>query len=597
MAQLFVEPIAIRRAAKPGETVKQDFVVNVVPSGDLVATIVGGDGLIRLEAFVAYRLDRHAMTEEEIEELPPALRDEARRKGWIEYVEIARATDGEPLSVFPSLHVHGYIEFAAPQGQSETTINATLALDGWGKNRIEIPLLFVIGDVQVEFLSDPIDGYQGQEVSLPVRVSLSSGSPSTQLTLKAFEPNFLIHSETVTVPGGGSVTTTLQLRTEATAPLGAASTRLSVDGFAGRTIFFPFDVIVHPFSQQIRAAEQIRAKAAVIGEGPPGPHTPISGVEDAGGGGFVQQFSSGNIYWHPDSGARWVYGAILAKYRHLDGPRGLLGYPRSDEVGTSDGRGRMNAFERGDIYFSPQSGAQEIHGSIRGRWISLGAENSYLGYPTFDQRGRMSRFQAGTIQLEPNEFVFDVSDAREIISGVIHVDGAAANGWCELRLSSTGGWLYKGSMRSTGALSYDVMMVTSVDLRPVGGPVLAFVEKGNVEGTLVFGGRRDHPWDTYGMDNRIKDNWGAIRGGAAVQSIFTVEFGLGDLLQVVGSILAVPLAVIGIIVAGIFFGRPKKRCGRYRGQEHYNQETKQWEPTEGDVWVDEGEMCAPGLDP
>jgi hypothetical protein len=295
MAQPFVEPTEIRRAAKPGETVKQDFVVNVVPSGHLVATISGGDGLIRLERFVAYRLDRHPMTEEEIQELPPSLREEARREGWVEFVEIAHANEGEPLPVFHGLHVRGDIAFVAPEGQSETSLSATLALEGWGKNRIEIPLLFVIGDVQVEFLVNPINGYRGQEISLPVRVSMSPGSPDTQLTLKAFEPNFLIPSETVAVPGGGSVTTTLKLRTDISAPLGPTSTRLSVDGFAGRTILFPFDVIVQAFSERIRAAAEIQARAAVLGEGPPGPRTPISDVEDAGDGGFVQRFLSGNL--------------------------------------------------------------------------------------------------------------------------------------------------------------------------------------------------------------------------------------------------------------------------------------------------------------
>lgn len=53
MPQLIVEPTSIRRSAKPGETVTQNFVVNYVPHGNLMATLSDGGSLIRLREFVA----------------------------------------------------------------------------------------------------------------------------------------------------------------------------------------------------------------------------------------------------------------------------------------------------------------------------------------------------------------------------------------------------------------------------------------------------------------------------------------------------------------------------------------------------------------
>jgi uncharacterized protein with LGFP repeats len=74
----------------------------------------------------------------------------------------------------------------------------------------------------------------------------------------------------------------------------------------------------------------------------------------------------------------------------------------SDELVTPDGVGRYNHFERGSIYWTPKTGAYEVHGAIRDKWASLGWERGKLGYPTSDefQSGayRRSNFQHGFIR-------------------------------------------------------------------------------------------------------------------------------------------------------------------------------------------------------
>jgi uncharacterized protein with LGFP repeats len=53
------------------------------------------------------------------------------------------------------------------------------------------------------------------------------------------------------------------------------------------------------------------------------------------------------------------------------------------------------------VYWSPRTGAHEVHGLIRGRWAALGWEASYLGYPTSDEfavaGGRRVNFERGHI--------------------------------------------------------------------------------------------------------------------------------------------------------------------------------------------------------
>jgi uncharacterized protein with LGFP repeats len=131
----------------------------------------------------------------------------------------------------------------------------------------------------------------------------------------------------------------------------------------------------------------------------------------ASGRGRCRDFEGGSIYWSPQTGAFEVHGGIRVKWAQLGGERGFLGFPLTDETGTPDGRGRYNHFEGGSIYWTPQTGAFEVHGAIRGEWARLGWERSRLGYPVSDEgplpdgRGRMSRFEGGDLLWWPDRGV------------------------------------------------------------------------------------------------------------------------------------------------------------------------------------------------
>jgi hypothetical protein len=119
------------------------------------------------------------------------------------------------------------------------------------------------------------------------------------------------------------------------------------------------------------------------------------------GAGRYNVFVAGSIYWSPATGAFEVHGAIRDKWAELGWEAGALGYPLSNETKTPDGAGRFSVFQRGSIYWSPQTGAHEVRGAIRDKYAATGWEAGPLGYPTSDEYavsgGRRSDFQHGSI--------------------------------------------------------------------------------------------------------------------------------------------------------------------------------------------------------
>jgi len=97
-----------------------------------------------------------------------------------------------------------------------------------------------------------------------------------------------------------------------------------------------------------------------------------------------------------------VVGAIRAEWLSLGGPTGFfLGAPLTNELTTPGGVGRYTHFQGGSIYWSPASGAHEVHGAIRDAWTAQGWEAGSLGFPVSDEfavpGGRASAFQGGTL--------------------------------------------------------------------------------------------------------------------------------------------------------------------------------------------------------
>ncbi len=128
--------------------------------------------------------------------------------------------------------------------------------------------------------------------------------------------------------------------------------------------------------------------------------------------GCYRGFAHGVVFWHPKHGAHEVHGGIKNKWSKLGWK--TLGYPLTDETKTSDGAGRYNHFQKGSIYWHPQTGAHMIEGAVKSKWLALGAEKGFLGYPVSDTvdgswaQGRFSHFQNGSIFWQPQLGAFEV---------------------------------------------------------------------------------------------------------------------------------------------------------------------------------------------
>lgn len=185
--------------------------------------------------------------------------------------------------------------------------------------------------------------------------------------------------------------------------------------------------------------------------------------------GAFSHFMGGVIYWTPATGAQEVHGEILRKWTSHGMERGLLGYPLTSETKTADGAGRYNHFERGSIYWSPNTGAHEIHGYIREKWARLGWEKSSLGYPLTDETttpdmiGRYNHFERGSIYWTPE-------------TGAHAVAGPIRDKWADL------GWEQSPlGYPITDELSVSTFTVTPVRFNKFQGGAIRIGPAGKVE--------------------------------------------------------------------------------------------------------------------
>jgi hypothetical protein len=136
----------------------------------------------------------------------------------------------------------------------------------------------------------------------------------------------------------------------------------------------------------------------------------------------------------------------------LGGSQGLLGRPLTPERTTPDGVGRYNHFTGGSIYWTPRTGAHEIYGGIRGKWAELGWERSWLGYPVtgevdFTEGGRVNSFERGQIYWWPDTGPIELNDV------VVHYTGLICFGetdWDNGGSSSDEPYVVMGMLSPTG---------------------------------------------------------------------------------------------------------------------------------------------------
>jgi hypothetical protein len=122
--------------------------------------------------------------------------------------------------------------------------------------------------------------------------------------------------------------------------------------------------------------------------------------ETAVTGGTKTVFEGGHIY-RSGVGARVVRGAFLSTYLAVGGSTGALGLPTSEEMAAQVAGARMTVFAKGRIYWSSKTGAKAVYGTILAKYLAMGGERAYLGLPKSNEYavpgGRRSSFVYGYI--------------------------------------------------------------------------------------------------------------------------------------------------------------------------------------------------------
>ncbi|HIW95853.1 MAG TPA: hypothetical protein H9867_05135 [Candidatus Corynebacterium gallistercoris] len=134
---------------------------------------------------------------------------------------------------------------------------------------------------------------------------------------------------------------------------------------------------------------------------------------DGKNGGKVQDYRNGRAYWKPGIGANFLWGRIGALYAGMGAEGSWLGYPTSQEIAIGPGnQGRIVHFEHGNIYWHPSTGAVAIHNNMMDKYKEMGYEHGALGYPTEQLKdvagGQVLKFQNGALLKKPNGEVVSV---------------------------------------------------------------------------------------------------------------------------------------------------------------------------------------------
>jgi hypothetical protein len=141
-----------------------------------------------------------------------------------------------------------------------------------------------------------------------------------------------------------------------------------------------------------------------------------------GSGWYWQEWNGGRaIYLQrpadnelPPDAAFAMDAPIHAEYERLGGIGGLLGRPIGDTKSVPDGTGMFNEFQNGTMYASETTGAHEVHGLIRQHWLERGGPQSDLGYPTSNElieradNGKVNTFERGDVYFWPDTGIVEV---------------------------------------------------------------------------------------------------------------------------------------------------------------------------------------------
>ncbi|WP_199873705.1 hypothetical protein [Streptomyces sp. Root369] len=295
---------------------------------------------------------------------------------------------------------------------------------------------------------------------------------------------------------------------------------------------------------------------------------PVSDETSTGDGvGRFNHFERGSIYWHPTIGAFEVHGEIHACWQRLGSE--VFGYPVTDETATGEEsavgleRGKFNDFRQflsdgstqgTSIYWSMSTDAHAVSGSIKDRWVELGRERSYLGFPITDEMewvdpdtqkaGRINHFERGAIAWAEGETT-EFPERRIFRSG--RIGTSSVGGWAELTVTSAGTFHFSGHLHNSGFFGSHCTVAMAVKV-PQTNQAIAATHEGSVGGTTSFDSR-DEDWNENGSNLNIRAYWELLRDQVSVTTKVDDQLGAQEVVEFI-LLPLVGAAVVLSLVAG-----------------------------------------------
>ncbi len=156
------------------------------------------------------------------------------------------------------------------------------------------------------------------------------------------------------------------------------------------------------------------------------------------GGGIMQSFQYGDIYYSAQTGAHDIYGAIRSEFNQTDAERDaygadvqqILGLPVADETQAPGvaGYARETQFQGGALYYSAATGAHAVYGAIGAKYNAMGGPTQF-GLPLSDEvpafglqgNVRVQQFQNGI----GGAIYWSQATGAHFVHGLIGVEYAA----------------------------------------------------------------------------------------------------------------------------------------------------------------------------
>jgi hypothetical protein len=143
-------------------------------------------------------------------------------------------------------------------------------------------------------------------------------------------------------------------------------------------------------------------------------------------GGRAQDFANGSIYWSESTGAWDVRGPVRDRYLATGGSGGTLAFPTGAAEPAGVPGAEVQLFTGGRIYNSATTGPRALGGAVLARYLAAGGASGRLGMPTTNEAyggisgSRVTVFTGGRIYWSAAtgaQAVYDVILAKYLAIG------------------------------------------------------------------------------------------------------------------------------------------------------------------------------------